>query len=411
MQRIIVLGAGFAGLWAAIGAARARDEAGRTQDQIEILVLDCNAYHSIRVRNYEADLAATLVPLGGVLDPVGVRHLQAEVTHVDTKGQSVGCMIDGKARSFGYDRLVCALGSRLVRPPIPGLGAYGFDIDTYSAAEKLNAHLAALPSRAPEPGQYTVLIVGAGLTGIELATEMPAKLRAVLTKVRSTEDSPAPRVILADRQAWIGSDMGQSARSVIAEALRELGVETRVSVSLAAVDAEGATLATGERIPAATVVWCAGMKAHPIAAQFGVALDPLRRLPVDGFLRVKDVPAVFAAGDIAVLAVDDVHASVMSCQHSRPMGRYAGHNVVCELLDRPMLDLRIPWYTTILDLGAWGAVYTEGWDRHVVARGAAAKRTKQIINQQRIYPPLSEERQAILDAAEPSIQAPPRRFD
>src|SRR5262245_42585752 len=97
----------------------------------------------------------------------------------------------------------------------------------------------------------------------------------------------------------------------------------------------------------------------------------------------------------------------MSCQHARPMGRFAGHNVVCDLLGEPMLPLQIDWYVTVLDLGPWGAVYTEGWDRHVVLKGSNAKRVKQTINCQRIYPPLTRDRTAILDAAAPAIQAPP----
>src|SRR6516165_5491302 len=99
--------------------------------------------------------------------------------------------------------------------------------------------------------------------------------------------------------------------------------------------------------------------------------------------------------------MDATHSSVMSCQHGRPMGRFAGHNVVCDLLNLPLLPLNIDWYTTILDLGPWGAVYTEGWDRHVVAQQAAAKRTKETINRQRIYPPPSRDRRQILDAAAP----------
>ena len=118
----------------------------------------------------------------------------------------------------------------------------------------------------------------------------------------------------------------------------------------------------------------------------------------------------FAAGDAASALVDDRHNSVMSCQHARPMGRFAGHNVVCDLVGKPMLPLRIDWYTTILDLGPWGAVYTEGWDRRVVATGAAAKRTKQLINCERIYPPRSGDRRQILDAAAPVIQTPPPQF-
>jgi NADH:ubiquinone reductase (H+-translocating) len=72
-----------------------------------------------------------------------------------------------------------------------------------------------------------------------------------------------------------------------------------------------------------------------------------------------------------------------------------------------MLPLRIESYVTILDLGPWGAVYTAGWDRHVVTRGEAAKRTKQTINCQRIYPPLNRDRALILAAANPVVQKPP----
>ena len=67
------------------------------------------------------------------------------------------------------------------------------------------------------------------------------------------------------------------------------------------------------------------------------------------------------------------------CKHGRPMGRFAGHNVVCDLFGLPMLPLQIDLYVTVLDLGPWGAIYTEGWNRHVVAKGAAAKTTKQLV--------------------------------
>ncbi len=116
---------------------------------------------------------------------------------------------------------------------------------------------------------------------------------------------------------------------------------------------------------------------------------------------------MFAAGDVAAAKMDDEHLSVMSCQHGRPMGRYAGYNVISDLLGAPMLSLRIPWYVTVLDLGPAGAVYTEGWDRRVVSSGATAKATKQVINGERIYPPLTGDRAALLAAAAPELQAAP----
>jgi NADH dehydrogenase len=74
-----------------------------------------------------------------------------------------------------------------------------------------------------------------------------------------------------------------------------------------------------------------------------------------------------------------------------------------------MLELRIPWYVTVLDLGPAGAVYTEGWDRKVVATGDQAKATKTVINTERIYPPRGGDRSALLAAAAPDLQARPER--
>jgi NADH dehydrogenase len=291
----------------------------------------------------------------------------------------------------------------LVRPPIPGLREHAFDVDTYEAAMRLGAHLAGLAREPRSSGRDTVLVVGAGLTGIEVAAEMPDRLRAVM----AVHPQARPHVILADRATRIGSDMGDGARSVIAEALAALDVETRPGIAVAAIDAGGATPTSGEHIGARTVVWCAGMEANPLTARFPVARDRPGRLPVQPNLKIDGLTAEFAAGDAAWFAIDGTHCCVMSCQHGRPMGRFAGHNVVCDLLGEPMLPLAIDWYTTILDLGAWGAVYTEGWDRRVVAQRAIAKRTKEAINRQRIYPPRSRDRQEILAAAAPFVQIPP----
>ena len=399
MKRIVVLGGGFAGLWSAIGAARKLDELGVPSDEIEVVLLDRTDWHGIRVRNYEADLADVRIPFDDVLPSVGVRRVRGDVMDIDLDKRRVA--VQGFSEPIGYDRLVFALGSRLDRPPMPGLVDHAFDVDTYESAVRLGDHLRSLPSLPPSPGGNTVLVVGAGLMGIEVATEMSSRLASI----------GAGRVVLADRAPFIGSDMGEDARKVIEEALTALRIETRTGVALTSVNACGAMLATGEQIDAATIVWCGGMRSHPLCARFPVSRDPLGRLPVDQYLKVEGLDAEFAAGDAASLQVDGAHASVMSCQHARPMGRFAGHNVVCDLLDEPMLPLRIDWYVTVLDLGLWGALYTEGWNRHVVLKGNEAKRVKQTINCQRIYPPRSGDRRTILDAAAPLVQAPPAMQD
>lgn len=403
-KRILVLGGGFAGLWSAVGAARKLDELSLGSDAVEVTLVNRDAFHSIRVRNYEADLSAIRVPLDEVLQPIGVRCVEGDVTAIDLSDQSVSVLTAGGAQTLGYDRLVFALGSQLARPQLPGLAEFTFDVDTYTGAARLERHLQSLPDLPESPGKWTAVVVGAGLTGIETACELPARLKAILER---SGHSGTCRVILADHQPHVGSDMGSSARPVIEEALAALGIETRLGVEVAAVNPAGITLKAGEVISAATAIWCAGMRANPLTRQFPVELDRLGRLPVDEYLRVKGIANIFAAGDSAWMMLDDEHASVMSCQHGRPMGRFAGHNVVCDLLGLPPLPLRIDWYVTVLDLGPQGAVYTHGWNRQVLATGAAAKRTKQTINCQRIYPPRSGSRHEILAAAAPEVQRPP----
>jgi NADH dehydrogenase len=395
---VVVIGSGFAGLWAALGAARRLDELAVPPGTVDITVLSATPFHDIRVRNYEAELSDSRIPLADLLDPVGVAHIATQVTGIDTDARIV--TTSGGA-TYGYDRLVLASGSRVIKPAVPGLREFGFDVDTYDGAVALQQHLRELAAGHLTPASAKVVVVGAGLTGIETACELPNRLRALFSR-----DGLSARVVLVDRNE-VGSDMGVSARPVIEKALSDNGIETRTGVYVAAVNERGVSLSSGEGLEAATVVWCAGMGASPLTEQLPVVRDSSGRVPVDDYLRVVGIPSVFAAGDVAAARMDDQHLSVMSCQHGRPMGRYAGYNVVSDLLGEPMLALRIPWYVTVLDLGPAGAVYTEGWERVVVSRGAQAKATKQIINTRRIYPPLTGNRADLLAAAAPELQARP----
>ncbi|SFJ37710.1 NAD(P)/FAD-dependent oxidoreductase [Bradyrhizobium sp. Gha] len=403
MARIVVLGAGFAGLWAAIGAARMRDEIGNAGRDIEIRLIDRNPYHNIRVRNYEVDLSELALPLSQLLDPVGVAHGIGEVEAIDPVHHEISLVTSSGEETLRYDRLVLALGSELMWPNIQGLAEHAFDVDTYTAALRLDDHLTSLGRSAPAPGRSTIVVVGAGFTGIEVAAEMPERLvRAGITGSR--------RIILVDSSPAVGATIGGHARPVIETALSSLDVEMRLGVRLASVEASGVCLSSGEFIRTQTVIWCAGLRASRLAENFPRARDRHGRLLVDPFMRVADLPGVFAAGDVASSVVDGLHPTVMSCQFARPMGRFAGHNVVADLVGRPMLPLRIDWYVTVLDLGGWGALYTEGWDREVRTTGAAAKATKQTINRKRIYPPLTGSRDELFAAAAPTVQAPPPTY-
>ena len=123
-------------------------------------MLSATPFHDIRVRNYEADLSACRVPLADLLDPVGIAHVAAEVIAIDTDTRT---LTTSGGATYGYDRLVLASGSQVVKPDVMGLREFGFDVDTHDGALALHAHLRRMADRSTEhwwPPQSSSLVPG-----------------------------------------------------------------------------------------------------------------------------------------------------------------------------------------------------------------------------------------------------------
>jgi NADH dehydrogenase len=395
-MRLVIIGAGFAGMYAALSAARLRDIQGVSPEELEISLVAPEPTLVVRPRLYEAKPETVTAPLQDLLKAIDVVYVQGSAETVDTQSRVVAIVTTkGAKKSLSYDRLVVATGSRLFRPNIPGLAEHGFSVDQIHDAIALDQHLHSLADRPAKNGRDTVVVAGGGFTGIEAATEMPARLRAILGK------DAKPRIVIVDRNNAIAPDMGAGPRPVIEDALRKLGVETRLGVGVAVLDKSGVTLSDGERIEAETVIWAAGMRAAPLTAQIPAERDNFGRLLVDRDLRVPSVPGVFATGDAARAACDDLgNHALMSCQHATRMGAFAGNNAAAELLGIPNKPYHQEAYATCLDLGEAGAIFTLGWERKLKLVGEEAKKTKQQINTVWIYPPRAE-RAAALASADP----------
>ena len=395
MQRILVVGAGFAGMYAALSAARLRHQHGASPDSLEITVVAPEPRLVIRPRLYERAPETMVAPLRELFDALDIRYEQGGVDAIDSERQSVEVVgPDGRRRALGYDRLVLAAGSLGFKPDIPGLARYGCSVDQLDDAIALDRHLAALATRPASAARDTVVVAGGGFTGIEVATEMPSRLRAILGPGAKV------RVVIADRSEAIAPAMGPSPRPLIEQALREAGVETRLGVGVAALDENGVTLSDKQRIDSATVIWAGGMRANPLTGQLKAERDRSGRLLVDRNLRVSALPAVFAAGDTALALTDDLgHRALMSCQHANRLGAAAGFNVAADLIGVPLEPYRQKNYVTCLDLGPATAVFTRGWDSQVELRGDQAKAMKREINTKWIYPPPAD-REAAFKAAD-----------
>ncbi|MFC3127215.1 NAD(P)/FAD-dependent oxidoreductase [Pseudoroseomonas globiformis] len=398
-KTIVIIGAGFAGTMSALSAAKLRAECG-SDDEIDILLVAPEPVLSIRPRLYEADPLQMSAPLKALFDVTNVRFVSGFVRRIDTKRSTITVDLpSGEQDTLLYDRLVLAAGSRVVSPPISGLDEHAFSVDQRDEADELWQHVHSLADRPRSAERDTVVVAGGGFTGIETAAEMPARLRSVLGEKADI------RVIIVERASDIGPDLGPGPRPVIEEALRSLGIELILGRSIVSVDAGGVTLDDGARIASSTVVWTGGLRASPLTEQIDAPRDALGRLVVDADLRVPGHPAIFATGDAACAMTDGLgHQTLMCCQHAMPLGRFSGHNAAADLLHRPALPYSQERYVTCLDLGPWGAVFCEGWDRKVTLSGSAAKPVKQQINSTFIYPPKAD-RETALAAGRPGITA------
>ena len=313
-MRLVIIGAGFAGMYAALSAARLRDIQGVSPEELEIALVAPEPTLVVRPRLYEPKPETLTAPLLDVLRAIDVVYVQGSAETIDSKSRTVGIVAaKGTKKSLSYDRLVVATGSRLFRPNIPGLTEHGFSVNSLDDAIALDKHLHSLAKRPAVNGRDTVVVAGGGFTGIEAATEMPSRLREILGKDAKT------RVIIVERNKAIAPDMGEGPRPVIEDALRKVGVETRLGVGVASLSKSGVTLSDGEHIEAETVIWAAGIRAAPLTQQVPAERDNFGRLLVDRDLRVPSVPGVFATGDAARAASDDdrqLRADVVPARHA-----------------------------------------------------------------------------------------------
>lgn len=395
-QQILIIGAGFGGMWSALSAVRLLDQQQRLD--VAVTLLAPQAELRVRPRFYETDLASTVAPLGPLFDTVGVRFVQGSATQIDAASKRVTYRdASGNQAELRYDRLILASGSQVARPPLEGIEHFTFDIDSLESAQILEAHLQSLGQQPESAARNTVVVVGGGFTGIETATEMPARLRATLGEQTDI------RVIVVDMAKQVGGALGEELAKIVADASASLGVTWRLGSPVSRVDKHGVQLGNGERIAASTVIFAVGVKASPLTRQINGERDPHGRLHVDRNLKVLGQDAIYATGDTAYAAVDNLgNHALMTCQHAIALGRSAGNNAAADLIGVAPIAYSQAKYVTCLDLGGWGAVFTEGWERKVVLTGKEGKELKTQINTQWIYPPVAD-RETALAAADPLI--------
>ncbi|WP_327142575.1 NAD(P)/FAD-dependent oxidoreductase [Nocardia sp. NBC_01327] len=320
-HRIVVLGAGYAGLAAARQAARARG--------VRVTVIDTRTELVERVRLHQL-LAGQQIPrwnLREMLERKGIQFVQGRAIDIDTAARQVRLE---DAPPVSYDSLVYALGSVADVGGVPGVAEYAHSVATPEDVRRASA----LSGR--------VAVVGGGSTGIETATEL-AEARPDLTVLLVSAEEPG---------AWLSD----RARTHIRAVLERLGVEVHAGAKVAEVTADGLELVGGARLSAETVLWTAGFAVPELAARSGLAVDPRGRVLVDDELRSRSHPEVYAVGDSAVMTGPEDRELRMACATALPAGKYAATALTARLARKTPAPRRFRYVLQCVSLGRRDAV-------------------------------------------------------
>ncbi|MFE0883280.1 NAD(P)/FAD-dependent oxidoreductase [Streptomyces rochei] len=333
-HRIVVLGAGYAGAFAAGNLARRLSPA-----DAEITVVNAAPVFVERMRLHQLATGQDVASreLSDVFAGTGVRLRVARVTGLDPERRSV-CVTgeDGDAE-LAYDTLLYALGSSVDHHGVPGAAEHAFDVTGRDSALRLRERLAGLDAGG------SVLVVGEGLTGIESVTEF-------------AESRPDLSVALAAR-GELGAWLSPGARRHLRRAFDRLGVTVHEHTRVEAVEPTRVITADGTSLPADVTVWSAGFAVHPLAAASGLEVTETGRIVVDRTMRSVSHPDVYAAGDSAHAIGDNGRPLPMSCASAGVTNMQATAAIVARLTGREVPTTGLKYYGNHISLGRRDAIF------------------------------------------------------
>jgi NADH dehydrogenase len=228
---------------------------------------------------------------------------------------------------LAYERLVVALGAVPRSLPIPGLAEHGLDFKRIGDAIRLRDHvLRQLDLAEADPGNaerhLTFVFVGAGFAGVEALAELHQLARDAIRHYPAIRDVPQ-RWVLVDGGAKVLSEVPDRLSDYTAALLARRAVDIRLGTRLASVEPDAVTLSDGTRIATETLVWTAGIAAHPLLRDLGLPLDERGRVLVDATLKVDGRENVWAVGDCARVPNEATpeRPDPPTCQHALRQAR------------------------------------------------------------------------------------------
>lgn len=326
-KRIVILGAGFAGMMAALRLSRKLSK----HDAEITLVNATDAFvERTRLHQFAAGQRPKTRSIPHMLRGARVQFVQGHATRIQPDQKQLAVETVAGAQTIGYDYLIYALGSRTDRERIPGL-TRAYTLDAADAMRLADA----LPAVATRRGR--VLVIGGGLTGIEAATEI-------------AESFPSIQVALATRGA-LGDDLSASGGAHVRKVFDRLHIAVHDGAAITRVEADAAITASGERIPFDACINCAGFATPGLAREAGLAVNRAGQLLIDAFMRSTSHPEIYGAGDAAAFA-DEVRMPLrMACATALPMAVHAADNLAARLTGQGQRPFAFGYLIRCISLG------------------------------------------------------------
>ncbi len=261
--------------------------------------------------------------------------LLGRATAVDEEARTVAVVTEGDMFEVGYDQLVVALGAVPRTVPVPGLAEHGRGFKDLADAIDLRNHVlreleaadAALDDDEARR-RLAFLFVGAGYAGVEAMAELADLAHDAMRFYPRLQTLPL-RWAIVDAAPKILPEIPSRLGDYAARELTSRGFELHVGTTLQSYDGREAVLSDGTRMQTDTLVWTAGVKAHPLLSSFGLPLDDRGRVRVDEFMRVVGRDRVWSLGDCAAVpnARTPGQFDPPTCQHALRQARRLAKNL------------------------------------------------------------------------------------
>src|SRR3954454_5442297 len=338
MARILIVGGGYIGMYAARRLERRLDP--RAHQLVLVNPDNFMLYQPFlpEVASGLIDPRAVVVPLRSVLRRTELVVGEVEGVDLAAKRASVH-LAGGDPRDVEFDVLIMGAGSWSRTLAIPGLAEHGVGFKDLAEAIWLRNRVLSQLDRAAELADpasrraaLTFVFVGAGFAGIEALGELEDLARNATNTIPSL-DRAEQRWVMVEAAPRILPELEPDLASYAADRLRERDIEIHTTTRLERIDDGVVQLSDGDPFRAETLVWTAGVRPSPLAADSGFPVDDRGRITVDRALRVVGIEGVWAAGDVA--AVPDEHAtqgtSPPTAQHALRQARVLADNVAASL--------------------------------------------------------------------------------